>query len=476
MRQTIDNSDDDDQDATEVVAVEIDSENDDEATLYVEEQVTDTDRTGVEIHHSHIWTCEVTREGEVNTPMAAGEDVRETAEAYEVDWTQNESEAREVTVAPDEVVSEAEDDETHTYDSDGYTVYASQLVHERDGETEVREAVVMADRTVIRIDTEPQTTADSTTGNGAVATDGGQETEETRDTIQTTLVNSENNEVAEQDESIAGETVKKSREVATEFDTNVDVGGVLLDGHELTERARAYAHHVINTDAYPMGAKDVDLSRVEWATSTRMQSKHGHAGYGRRAEECEYYIHLSAKSYENAGWDFIAETIRHELIHIWQYQRKGKLAVIGDGGVEEATYPAEETSDEDWQRLGDRFETGGESVVRPSGGHGADFRAWCDAMDVDGRTSSYDADLFEYYRYPLYCPGCHEIINGRHRFCSAIRQRACAKCDEPLVVARRREGVIEWLDGVMFSDDEIRAFADGEVGGTWSDFVICRQP
>lgn len=213
---------------------------------------------------------------------------------------------------------------------------------------------------------------------------------------------------------------------------------MLLDDHELTARARAYAHEVVQGDEWPITDADVDLSAVEWRTSTRMESRHGHAGWGRRAEVCEYYVHLSEKSYRLGGWEKVAETVRHELVHVWQYQND-----------------------------------------RPSG-HGPSFRRWVDPLELEGRRSTYARDEpFAYWRYPFYCPACEAVVGGRHRYCRAVEQcvtrvggRICARtvdedtCGTELYLARDGGGGAPELLVPRRSNerDDVYRFVDGASG------------
>jgi predicted SprT family Zn-dependent metalloprotease len=80
---------------------------------------------------------------------------------------------------------------------------------------------------------------------------------------------------------------------------------------ELRERAAAYAETV------PI---DVDTGAISWEVSDRAK---------RRAGCCLYdgsgvTIRLTWGAYREAGWRRFTATIRHELIHAWEFQRFGE--------------------------------------------------------------------------------------------------------------------------------------------------------
>lgn len=67
---------------------------------------------------------------------------------------------------------------------------------------------------------------------------------------------------------------------------------------------------------------DVDRSAVRWEVSRRAK---------RRAGACldvpggdEVVVRLSWDAYEEHGWEECTRTIRHELVHVWQFQTVGE--------------------------------------------------------------------------------------------------------------------------------------------------------
>ena len=82
---------------------------------------------------------------------------------------------------------------------------------------------------------------------------------------------------------------------------------------ELLDWARTYAGTV---------DIDVDLSSIDWTVSKRAR---------RRAGACRYdptdggvTIVISWASYQAHGWREVEATVRHELVHAWEFQAFGK--------------------------------------------------------------------------------------------------------------------------------------------------------
>ncbi len=82
---------------------------------------------------------------------------------------------------------------------------------------------------------------------------------------------------------------------------------------ELLERAAAHAETV---------QIDVDTEAIEWEISEHAK---------RRAGACRYdpdtgsiTIRLTWRAYQAHGWEAFRETIRHELVHAWEFQHFGE--------------------------------------------------------------------------------------------------------------------------------------------------------
>ncbi|MWV64854.1 RNA polymerase subunit sigma-70 [Halorubrum sp. JWXQ-INN 858] len=176
--------------------------------------------------------------------------------------------------------------------------------------------------------------------------------------------------------------------------------GALGDGHDLSERARRYANDVISGDRWPLTAAHVDLDRVTFETSTRMRRTHG-VCVGDGDGNCT--VRLSARTDERGGPDAIRETVRHELVHVWQVQS---------------------------------------ADVRV--GHGPSFERWVDPLELSGRCSRhYDVTPAD-YAYRFHCANCG-FIGGRYRRCRTVRAAVdgrlrCRQCESTAVDVRGEGG------------------------------------
>jgi predicted SprT family Zn-dependent metalloprotease len=116
-------------------------------------------------------------------------------------------------------------------------------------------------------------------------------------------------------------------------------------------------------------------------------------------------VRLSEKTYDRAGFEAMQETIRHELVHVYQHQT---------AGVEL--------------------------------GHGQSFREWVEPLNLDGRCSQhYEVDA-EDYTYTFHCPNCG-FIGGRYRMCKTVRagidgELYCQRCESVNVSVRDEQGAV----------------------------------
>ncbi|MFC6764794.1 SprT-like domain-containing protein [Natrinema soli] len=81
---------------------------------------------------------------------------------------------------------------------------------------------------------------------------------------------------------------------------------------ELCDRAASHAADVAG-EHFP----ELPVESINWETSTRMQRSAGKAVYNRASGQIT--IRLSWDAYEEYGWEKFYRTVRHELIHAWQY-------------------------------------------------------------------------------------------------------------------------------------------------------------
>lgn len=212
-----------------------------------------------------------------------------------------------------------------------------------------------------------------------------------------------------------------------DYNTPTTPVGTLNDTHELSKRARDYGEQVIRNTDWPL--EHVDLEKLSWETSTRAKKRHGLASYNYNNEVT---ITISEHTYNRAGFEACKDTIRHELVHAWQYQNSGELAIITDNGLQDSTI-GDKTFDEKWSTLETRYENPDDTdVVKITAGHGASFKNWVPALDLDGRCSNHYTKTRSDYEYVCECPNCGAWW-GKHRMCKTVRQsatghRVCCSC------------------------------------------------
>lgn len=180
------------------------------------------------------------------------------------------------------------------------------------------------------------------------------------------------------------------------------LAGGLGDTHDLSARAREYANTVIFDDVWPLTADHVTLDAVTFETSTRMKRKHGLC-IPQRDNSC--IVRLSEKTSRRAGLDAIQETIRHELVHVYQHQTDGVDL-----------------------------------------GHGNSFEQWVGPLELAGRCSNHYEEGPSDYNYSFHCPNCG-FIGGRYRLCKTVRAAVsgtlyCSRCNSENIAVRDTKGAI----------------------------------
>lgn len=207
------------------------------------------------------------------------------------------------------------------------------------------------------------------------------------------------------------------------------IEGKLGDDHQYTTEIRIIANRVVKGDEWPVD--DVDLSKVTFWTRTQARSGHGNAIY-QSNEKAK--VGVSEHTIDNAGWEAAHSVIRHELVHVWQHQHRGKTVEFPDG-----------------------------TVVRDiQTGHKESWKPWEDLMDVS-RTSRYYVTPRSDYSYILSCPTCDRWW-GKYRLCKTVRQVArgellCGNCKETLYLTRPEGSTA--LPHMAWSDEEIKEFVKG---------------
>lgn len=223
------------------------------------------------------------------------------------------------------------------------------------------------------------------------------------------------------------ETPSKSKEREPE--------GYLYGNDPREETIREYANDVVYGDEWPLGEDDVDLSEVVFVMSFQSTSRHGQAGvvfpdrnlkYSDAPDGAEMYVEISENTYEADNTELREQTIRHELVHVSQYQKHGDI------------------------------------------NHGDSFREWVDPLNLTGRTTD-PLDFLrveeapDYFNYPVYCRECDELRYSYQRMCRSVHRiadgiRRCNDCDTPLHLMAQNGALLRHNKGL--SRDEIKQFVN----------------
>ena len=150
---------------------------------------------------------------------------------------------------------------------------------------------------------------------------------------------------------------------------------------EFIERAREYAADVA-AEHFP----ELSLETVEWEVSTRAERRAGLTHYDRATGDIT--VRLTWDAYTEFGWQKMCRTIRHELIHVWQIHEYGE------------------------------------------GGHGAQFRARADNLDVD-----VHCERFKTPKYWITCENCGKQ-DGRYKRSKIVKhpERYSCSCSGDITV------------------------------------------
>jgi predicted SprT family Zn-dependent metalloprotease len=116
---------------------------------------------------------------------------------------------------------------------------------------------------------------------------------------------------------------------------------------------------------------EVDLSEVSIEVSGKMKRSAGRA----IMEGEKLTMRFSFRAYEEWGWSDFKSTIRHEIIHIKQYQEDG------------------------------------------SADHGLGFEMMADEVDC-----SKNCELFTDFKYGIFCSGCDDMVTGRYRNSKMVKK------------------------------------------------------
>jgi len=127
----------------------------------------------------------------------------------------------------------------------------------------------------------------------------------------------------------------------------------------------------------------IDWSNVTIIVSARMSKCHGRA---RMIGDGTYELKISKHAYDNEEWEEVQETIRHEAIHIWQYQELGE------------------------------------------GSHGPSFKKWADKYDCQ----VYADNPAQKPKYTIHCTNCGQVAS-KQRACKTtkhIERYSCQGCSD----------------------------------------------
>ncbi|MFC6951563.1 SprT-like domain-containing protein [Halorubellus litoreus] len=171
---------------------------------------------------------------------------------------------------------------------------------------------------------------------------------------------------------------------------------------DLLSYARLYAESV---------DVDVDHDAIEWEVSKRARRRAGACSYD--ADSGTVTIRLTWDAYEQYGWRQFTATIRHELVHAWEFQRFGEA------------------------------------------GHGERFREKAAAVDAPRHCESFTDP-----RLALACTASCEWRAGRHRASKPVKQPGgyrCPDCGADVRVEHLASGVT-WTDAAGY--ERARAVVD----------------
>lgn len=82
---------------------------------------------------------------------------------------------------------------------------------------------------------------------------------------------------------------------------------------ELLDQAADYAERV---------DIEIDTAAIQWELSERAKRRAGCCRYDRQTEQVT--VVLTWAAYQSMGWERFTETIRHELVHAWEFTHFGE--------------------------------------------------------------------------------------------------------------------------------------------------------
>lgn len=194
----------------------------------------------------------------------------------------------------------------------------------------------------------------------------------------------------------------------------IEVAPVEADESDVIEHARTHAEQVVRrTDM------TVDLDRITWRATRELTGNHGY--------QLDNFVKLSLDSLESNGWQEFMRVVRHELVHVWQYQNN----------------EYDDAADNKFERV-----------------HGETFERWMPVLNIE-RSGSNLLPI-----WTLECPECHTFIEKRTcktetigRQAQNLEQQVCDSCGQELSEYRiKRDGeeiTIESLPDVLFEQQDL---------------------
>jgi len=157
--------------------------------------------------------------------------------------------------------------------------------------------------------------------------------------------------------------------------------GWSIGGGKYRHLAEKVGHYL--AEWYPTTDPDfsIDWSQVELRVSGRMTKAYGKAGWNKTTDT----MSLRLSKHITDDWDRAMQTVRHEAIHIWQYQT-----------LEEAD-------------------------------HGPSFLKWADKFGCKVNAPAPASD----YKYLIVCENCG-VVGGRHKRSKLVKwphRYYCKKCN-----------------------------------------------
>jgi predicted SprT family Zn-dependent metalloprotease len=173
---------------------------------------------------------------------------------------------------------------------------------------------------------------------------------------------------------------------------------------EVIDLAKQHATQVVSRT--PL---NISVEAIEWRATRELESKLGYCRSSRLGTYESYLIKLSVDALEACGWQEFMQMVRHELVHVWQFNQR-------------------EYADDDFDDP-----------------HGESFEEWMDILSIEKTGSAVRPD------WTVECPACnttvHKIDESRRRHIaerlSELRPITCGNCESELTDSRIKCGDFE---------------------------------